>query len=158
MEPSDADGFHIGRLNLATDFFINRQGSVGIGTTEPGSKLQVAGDVHASGFITPSDLRLKANVAPVSDVLAKLRHLRAVSFEWNELYESLGRSSGHREVGLVAQDVESVFPELVTTWGDEDYKAVDYGRFTAVLVEAVRELTDENATLRQRMEALEARQ
>ena len=72
-------------------------------------------------------------------MLERLERIRGVSFDWNELYESVGHSTGHREIGVVAQEVEAVFPELVSVWGDEKYMAVDYGRFTAVLVEAVKE-------------------
>ena len=50
----------------------------------------------------------------------------------------MGRSTGQRENGVIAQEVESVFPELVTSWGDEGYKAVDYGRLTGVLIEAIK--------------------
>ena len=55
-------------------------------------------------------------------------------------YESLGCATGHREIGVIAQQVEAVFPELVTTWGDASYRAMDYGRLTAVLVEAIKQL------------------
>ena len=68
---------------------------------------------------------------------------------------SLGRSTGHREIGVIAQDVETVFPELVTEWGDDNYKAVDYGRFAGVFIEAIKELKVENELLKQRIEELE---
>jgi hypothetical protein len=143
------------------------RGNVGIGTTSPGYKLDVAGAAHASSFPTSSDARLKTNVTQLTDVLEKLEKVRGVSFDWNELYESLGRSTGHREIGVIAQEVEAVFPELVTTWGDENYRAVDYGRLTGVLIEAVKELRAEkdaeiaalkqqNADLEERVAALEA--
>jgi hypothetical protein len=131
------------------------QGSVGIGTAKPAYKLDVAGEVHASNFPNSSDVRLKTNVTPLTNVLEKLEKIRGISFEWNEVYEALGRSTGHREIGVTAQDVEAVFPELVTTWGDEGYKAVDYGRLTGVLIEAAKELKAENEALKQRIEALE---
>jgi hypothetical protein len=78
-----------------------------------------------------------------------------VAFDWNDDYEALGRSTGHREIGVIAQEVEAVFPELVTTWGEDAYRAVDYGRLTGVLIEAVKELKAENDALRERIEALE---
>jgi len=53
--------------------------------------------------------------------------------------------------------LEKEFPELVTTWGNESYRAVDYGRLTAVLLEAVKELDAENQELKQRVEDLEAK-
>jgi hypothetical protein len=131
------------------------QGSVGIGTAKPAYKLDVAGEVHASSFPTSSDARLKTNITSLTNVLEKLEKIRGVMFEWNEVYEALGRSTGHREIGVTAQEVEAVFPELVTTWGDEGYKAVDYGRLTGVLIEAAKELKAENEALKQRIEALE---
>ena len=142
--------------------------NVGIGTTTPAYKLDVAGAAHASSFPTSSDVRLKMNVAQLMNVLDKIEKIRGVAFDWNDLYKSLGRSTGHREIGVVAQEVEAVFPELVTHWGEEGYRAVDYGRLTGVLVEAVKELRAEkdsqiaalekqNAALRLQSAAMDAR-
>lgn len=130
-------------------------GNVGIGTANPGFLLDVAGACHASSFPTSSDIRLKKNIQPLSNVLEKLEKIRGVSFDWNETYEKLGRSTGHREIGVIAQDVEAVFPELVAQWGDEKYRGVDYGRMTAVLIEAVKELKSENDELKKRILKLE---
>jgi hypothetical protein len=133
-------------------------GNVGIGTVNPEAKLHVNGDLKLNGRLiqsSPSDIRLKTKVTQLTNVLEKLEKIRGVSFEWNEFYESLGRSTGHKEIGVTAQEVEAVFPELVTTWGDEDYKAVDYGRLAGVLIEAAKELKAENEALKQRIEALE---
>lgn len=147
---------------------ISPTGDIGIGTTSPGFKLDVAGPVHASSFPTSSDGRLKTNITQLTNVLEKLDKIRAVSFEWNELYKSLGRSTGKREIGIIAQEVEAVFPELVTTWGDKNYRAIDYSRLAGVLIEAVNELKTEkdtqiaalkaeNATLQKQFRALEER-
>src|SRR5262249_27066212 len=109
----------------------------------------------ASSFPTSSDARFKTSVAPIEDALDKIEAIQGVAFDWNELYQSLGRSTGRREIGVIAQDVEKVCPELVSEWHDEGYKAVDYGRLTALLVEAVKELKAKNESLEQRIEALE---
>jgi hypothetical protein len=130
-------------------------GEVGIGTSTPGYLLDVSGTCHASSFPTSSDARFKENVEQVTGALEKLTRIRGVAFDWNERYEALGRSTGHREIGVIAQEVEAVFPELVTTWGDDAYRAVDYGRLAGVLIEAVKELKAENDNLRQRIEVLE---
>jgi hypothetical protein len=147
-----------GRLSLWTPagdvFNITKAGLVGIGTIAPIFKLDVAGVAHASSFPTSSDARFKTNVAQVNGVLEKLRDVRAVFFEWNEDYTSLGRSTGKREIGVVAQEIEAVFPELVTEWGDKKYKALDYGRLAAVLLEAVKELAERNETLTQQVRDL----
>ncbi len=147
---------------------LRGDGNVGIGTTSPEFKLDVAGPVHASSFPTSSDGRLKINITQLTNVLEKLDKIQAVSFEWNELYKSLGRSTRKREIGIIAQEVEAVFPELVTTWRDKNYRAIDYGRLAGVLVEAVNELKAEkdtqiaalkakNATLQKQFRALEER-
>jgi hypothetical protein len=129
--------------------------NVGIGTRTPGFKLDVAGPAHASSFPSSSDERLKTNVAPISGALEKVGKIRGVSFDWNEQYAALGRSTHKRELGVLANEVQAVFPELVSTWGDEKYLAVDYGRLTAVLLEAVKELTSEIEALRGRIVTLE---
>jgi hypothetical protein len=152
------------RLNLGTPttnpiMSLNNNGNVGIGTA-PSTifKLDVAGATHATSFPTSSDARLKTNIAPLTNVLEKLQQIHGLSFDWNEVYQSLGRSSGRREIGVIAQEVEAVFPELVSTWGEQGYRAVDYGRLTAVLIEAVKELKAENEELKRRIEALERSQ
>jgi Chaperone of endosialidase/Head domain of trimeric autotransporter adhesin len=129
----------VGAYRLAVD----ERGFVGINTPSPVFQLDVAGAAHASSFPTSSDARLKMNVAQLTNVLDKIEKIRGVSFDWNGLYQSLGRSTGHREMGVVAQEVEAVFPELVTRWGEAGYRAVDYGRLTAALIEAVKELRAE---------------
>lgn len=129
---------------------------IGLGAQNPAFQLDVSGPAHASSFPTSSDARLKTNVEQLTGVLEKLEKIRGVRFEWNKLCDSLGRSTGHTEIGVIAQEVESVFPELVTTWGDEGYKAVDYGRLTGVLIEAIREVKEENQMLKQRLDTLEA--
>jgi hypothetical protein len=135
---------------------ITNNGYVGINTTTPGYMLDVAGSCHASSFPTSSDARLKTNVTQLTNVLDKLDKIRGVAFDWNSTYQAMGRSTGHREIGVIAQEVEAQFPELVTTWGDQNYLGVDYGRMTGVLIEAVKELRQENQSLKERIEALEA--
>jgi hypothetical protein len=132
-----------------------RNSPVGIDLNDPQYPLDVAGACHASSFPTSSDERFKSDVQQLDHVLDKLDQIRGVSFNWNDRYEELGRSTGHREIGVIAQEVEEVFPELVTNWSNEDFKAVDYGRLTAVLIEAVKELNKENKELKDRVEALE---
>lgn len=150
----DIDGTD--RFWMEGDGMTYFNGNVGIGTW-PAYPLDVAGQAHASSFPVSSDVRFKKNVKQLNNVLDKLKQIRGVSFDWNELYESLGRSTGHREIGVIAQEVEAVFPELVTTWSDEEYRAVDYSRLTAVLVEAVKELKAENEALKQRIDVLEGK-
>jgi hypothetical protein len=109
-------------------------------------------------FPPASDARFKTNVTPLTHVLEKLEQLRGVSFEWNEASAPLtGHTPGQRDIGVIAQEVEAVFPELVTTWGDEGYKAVAYEKLTGVLIAAVKELKAEKDTQQQHIVALETR-
>ncbi|GIW67488.1 MAG: hypothetical protein KatS3mg096_356 [Candidatus Parcubacteria bacterium] len=116
-------------------------GNVGIGTTAPGYKLDVAGDVHGTSFPVSSDIRFKTNLEKLDNVLAKLENINAYKFDWNELYQKLGRSDNRRHIGVIAQEIEKEFPELVSEWEQDGvkYKAVDYSRLTVVLLEAIKE-------------------
>ncbi len=138
-------------------FNITQVGRVGIGTTNPLFKLHVAGSICYSGSPCASDARFKTNVMPLNQVLEKLDRVHGVSFEWNELYESLGypRTKGKRELGLVAQEVEAVFPEVVATIDEKGYKGVDYSRLSAVLLEGVKELKAQNEARKKEIQVLQ---
>lgn len=154
ITPSTSDG---GATFTTPAFVVLGTGNVGIGTSAPTVALEVVGDILASGNITPSDARFKTKVTQLHNMVEKLEQIRGVSFEWKDEAASLGHSSGQRDVGVIAQEVESVFPELVTTVGNDAYKAVYYGKFTGVLIEAVKELHAENVAQRQHITTLEAR-
>jgi hypothetical protein len=96
---------------------------------------------------TASDARLKADIAPLEGVLGKLADLRGVS------YLARADPDGGRRLGVVAQEVAEVYPELVTVSGRDGYQAVNYQGIVAVLVEAVKELGAEVDRLRARMPA-----
>lgn len=68
-------------------------------------------------------------------VLERVRELRGVTWEWED------PARGTRGIGLIAQDVERVFPDAVST-GEDGFLAVDYHGLVGVLVEAVKELAD----------------
>ena len=144
-------------LDVAGKLIVDRSGRVGIGKLPDASfTVDVQGTVHATGIPLSSDVRFKTNIVPLTHALEKLERIRGVSFEWNGLAESQGAKPGEQGIGVLAQDVEPVFPELVTSWGDERYKAVDYGKLAAVLLEAIKELKKEKEALTKRLETLEA--
>lgn len=110
----------------------------GVRTTnpDPAYALEVGGTVATPGVVYPSDVRLKTDLLPLGPVLSRLCDLRAVRFHWSD-----GRASRPgRELGVLAQEVEAHFPELVSTAEGTGYKAVDYARLSAVLLAAVQEL------------------
>ena len=100
-----------------------------------GDSLKVAGDVVA--FVS-SDKRYKDNIVNISSPLDKLSKINGVSFNWNEISH---KETGKKDIGVIAQEIEEVLPEIVET-RDNGYKAVDYPKLTALLIEAVKELSD----------------
>jgi hypothetical protein len=108
------------------------------------------------GYKEGSDARTKSNVAELTDVLDRLAAIRGVSFERVPLPgHSAARPAQRRDIGVIAQEVETAFPELVSEHGDEGYMAVNYSGLTGVLIEATKELQAQNEALRSRIEALE---
>ena len=111
--------------------------------------LHSYGDVVA---FSSSDERLKDNISIIIDPLEKILKLDAVEFDWNSKQEVY---QGH-DIGLIAQQVEEVAPELVTT-RDNGYKAVKYEKITALLVGAIKEQQKQIDFLEKRVESLERR-
>jgi hypothetical protein len=135
------------RLNTNGNSYLSG-GNVGIGTITPAQKLSVAGTAVADAWNTNSDARLKENVRPLASALEKLKNLRGVMFNWKA-------GSAHKDVvGVIAQEVEAEYPELVTT-DDEGIKSVDYAKLTPILLEAIKELDARNKAIEARLEALE---
>lgn len=135
-----------GRRN---DYFLELSGGSGSG----GGSSSGGG---SGGCGSPSDLRLKDEVRPLQSALENLLQLQGVRFSW--------KSNQSSDLGFVAQNVESVFPELVELSdhsNEESIKLVRYGHLTAVIVEALREMKakheHEVSTLMQRIEKLEAK-
>lgn len=108
----------------------------------------VTGGITATGEITAyfSDERLKTNVAPITGALAKVEAIRGVEFDPNQTALDLGVVN-ERQVGVLAQEVEAVMPLLVTNSAFEGYKTVRYDKITALLIEAVKELSAKVASL-----------
>jgi len=111
----------------------NFAGKVGIGTNSPQYKLDVKGQVRADNVTVKSDQRHKQNIHSLKNALTKLQGLRGVSFKWKD-----NAQNADTQIGLIAQEVEKVLPELVST-DSEGYKSIAYGKLTAVLVEALKE-------------------
>jgi hypothetical protein len=107
--------------------------------------LTVYGDTHLQYQATydiayTSDRRLKTNIIPLRNSLAKISKLRAVHFNWIA-NESRTQFDKRRHLGLIAQDVQQIVPELVSAI-DEKYLGVNYMELIPMLIEAIRELDD----------------
>ena len=129
--------------SIITTGSVNISGSLGVGTAASG----VVGAILATNDVVAfasSDERLKENVEIIGSAVEKVEAINGVSFDWIPM-EGVHVHSGH-DVGVIAQEVEKVLPELVTT-RDNGYKAVKYDKLTAVLIQAVKELSDRVKTL-----------
>lgn len=107
--------------------------------------LNVTGDVVA---YYSSDERLKDNLVPIGNALEKVKQLTGYEFDWNnkqDVYE------GH-DIGVVAQEVEKVLPEVVTT-RDNGYKAVKYEKLVALLIQSNKELIERVELLEKQLNA-----
>lgn len=138
---SDGDGtFSWGQaLETTSDAQFN---SLGVGTAAP----TTAGLIRATNDVVAfysSDKRLKDNIKPIEGALDKVCKLGGYEFDWNakqDVYE------GH-DIGVIAQEVEAVFPELVTD-RDNGFKAVKYEKLVPALIEAIKELKAEVESLK----------
>jgi hypothetical protein len=121
---------------------------VSVGTTaSPGAySLYVVGTTYCtSGSWSASDIRWKKNISDLDNVLDKALQLKSVSYNWKqEEFPEKGFDSG-TQIGLIAQDVEKVFPELVRT-DDNGYKAVSYEKLSVILLESMKEQQHEIET------------
>jgi hypothetical protein len=141
---------------------------VGIGITVPARKLDVNGIIRVGsttgsvGCIEDrdgtviagtcaSDLRFKKNITPFGNVLANFSKLRPVNYFWRTEEFSEQRFGSKQSFGLVAQEVEPLFPDLVST-DEKGFKAVNYSRLPLLTIQAVIELKAENDALKQRFE------
>jgi hypothetical protein len=116
------------------------------GKTRINGGMDVSGNVAVVGTVTQtSDRRLKKHIKPVRGALNKIAKLQGVSYEWKD--QSRGRTG--RNLGLIAQDVEKIVPDLVRTDAEgKKLKSINYDGFNALFVEAIKELKAENAQLR----------
>jgi hypothetical protein len=118
-------------------------------------------DVYAAPngdlIISTSDGRLKKDVLDLAahvDVLAALARLRGVTYTWDTEQERAAGLGDQREIGMIAQEVETVLPELVGETSD-GYKSLDYAKLTAFLVEVTKAQQERITKLEQRLAALE---
>ena len=103
--------------------------------------LTVSGSITATGEITAyfSDERLKQDIAPIQGALDKVMAIGGYTYKANDLAHELGVSRYDNQIGLLAQEVEAVMPELVTQSALEGYKTIRYDKVVSVLVEAIKE-------------------
>jgi hypothetical protein len=132
---------------------VLKGGNLGVGTLTPGYRLQVgnSGDgstARANAWNTFSDRKLKKDIVEIENPSEKLEHLNGYYYYWKE------GSDKTRQVGVIAQEVEEVLPEIVST-DAEGIKSLDYSKLTPLLIEVLKEQQEIIKKLEARIDALE---
>ncbi len=137
---------------IQSDILVVMGGNVGIGKTNPAFLLEVTGAVSpiktgGGGWSATSDIRLKKNIQPLHGALDKLLRLRGVTFEWIKPEEHGNLTNP--QLGFIAQEVEEIFPEWVST-DSNGYKSLTIRGFEALLVESIKDLKHHVDSLREK--------
>ena len=149
---------YLGAFNQAlvttsdVQFYDVQVDSLGIGTAASGT----TGEIRATNDVTAfysSDERLKENIVQLDRALDKVNSLRGVTFDWKDLTDEERKTIHSHEgsdIGVIAQEVQEQYPELVQQ-REHGYLSVDYQKLTAVLIEAVKELSQKVTDLEHRI-------
>lgn len=137
--------------NMAARFLGGR---VSIGLPNAQEAIEVSGNILATeSLIANSDKRIKTNIEPITNALEKVESIRGVYFN------KINSSDDKKHIGVIGQEIEEVFPELVETYtenhGFKDFKGVKYANLVAPLIEAIKELSQQNKLLQDRISTLE---
>ena len=154
LTASSDSGSYVGFLDNATStipkigavgnkLILDASQYVGIKRTDPSYALDVSGTIRATGnVIAYSDARVKENVETIPNALDKVKAMRGVN------YNKIGEEK--REVGVIAQEVLEVLPEVVHQ-DEQGMYSVAYGNIVGVLIEAIKELTKEVEDLKKQL-------
>ncbi|KYG64535.1 hypothetical protein AZI85_03740 [Bdellovibrio bacteriovorus] len=166
--PAIVIGQQNGSSSYEERFRIDASGNVGIGTVNPTYKLVVNGDINllggasalrfagtgvctSTGCTSSSDQRLKEKIEPLSDSLFKILQIQGVQYE----YIDKEKFGSRRHIGVLAQDVEKVFPETVVTDEKSGLKSVAYDHLVAPIIEAIKSLYVEQEVQRKELTLLQ---
>ena len=124
---------------------------IGVGVSPVSDEIRAVGEITA---YATSDRRLKENILPINDAIGKIKMLTGVEFDWKEdVLIQRGGVDGYfvrrHDIGVIAQEVEAVLPDLVAT-REDGFKAVKYEKLVAVLIEAVKDLQNQIEELKAR--------
>jgi len=115
-----------------------RSDQVGIKTTSPNYDLDVRGTIGNNTTLYHSDKRWKQDIRKLNSSLDRVLRLQGVKYKWRQNeYPEMNFPDGD-QIGLIAQDVETVIPEVVNEAAD-GYKSIDYAKLVSVLIESVKE-------------------
>jgi len=136
--------FAQGAINSAAGLVIGPWASGSAGLRIDGNGVAVAGTLNVSGaingnaaFASASDARFKKDVAPIADAMSVIEQLQGVRFSFDQASFPSKNFEAGRQLGFIAQQIESILPEVVRT-DSEGYKSVQYSQLTPLLVEGMK--------------------
>jgi len=125
---------------------IYSNSNIGIGTSNPSYPLHVSGAIFATGDITGlSDIRAKSDLQPIENALEKINKLSGYTYLLKDPITN--KLSESRHAGLIAQEVQNVLPEVVNE-NSEGQLSLAYGNMMGLVIEALKELSEENKCLK----------
>jgi len=156
---SDGDAVQYGAYTEGEDYNYF-SGKIGIGDTTPDYPLDVMGQasnisIYAQYDVAAySDIRVKADIETITEPLSKVLKMRGVTFRRTD-----EGASDKRLMGVIAQEIEDIVPEVVSTNEIEDsdrfgHKSVSYGNMTALLIEAIKEQQEQIDELKQEVKEI----
>jgi hypothetical protein len=140
FESAGSAAWRMGIAASGTDFLLDDSSD---DLSTPEFAFQNDGDFHADGDViaysttTSSDERLKENIKQIPYGLKEVLKMKPVEYDWKE------KRGGKHDIGVIAQDIEKLIPEIIKENKDlktkENFKSVDYGKMVAVLIKAIQE-------------------
>jgi hypothetical protein len=115
---------------------IDTSGNVGIGTASPSYLLDVNGTARVTTLIETSALKYKTNIQPLEPQLSKVTQLEPVTFDW------IDKPNPKTNIGLIADEVEKLYPEFVSKTEDGEIEGIEYSKLTTVLIQSIKELKE----------------
>jgi hypothetical protein len=130
-----------GSNTLVERMRVDHNGNIGIGTSTPGFTLHVNGSIAGtSPYNNVSDKRLKKNIHQIPNALENILQLRGVFYDWNKEVNPEFKLGDRQELGVIAQEVEKVYPQAVSLDKKSGFRNVAYSMLIAPIIEAVKEL------------------
>jgi len=115
----------------------------------------IGSGTYTGTWTQASDERYKNNVKPLLEISNKVNLLQPVGYEWNKEEFPENNFPDGNQIGLIAQEVEKLFPELVAT-NQDGYKSIDYSKISVLLIQAIKEQSDEINKMKSDIEELKS--
>lgn len=147
-------------LTPSNAFTVLKNGNTGIGGVPCTEKLEVFGNIKASGTILgsqvlcPSDIRYKKNIRKLDNSLLNILKIKGIRYDWRQNEFPEKNFSDKNQIGFIAQDIEKTYPEVVFT-DAQGYKSIDYSRLTPILVECIKEQQNQIEELKSRVSEID---